>query len=220
MNLADGVRQSISEAFVDENILKRKNLYIRLYSQVKIILIDESKRAYGVEVTYGDSNTTSLIKASTEVICSAGSFNSPQLLMVSGIGDPELLKKFNIPVILENSEVGKNLQDGVSFQLNKPNYSSNPKARMPWVIKPLLKFIFKKEGMMTETHTDIVGIYLSDIAKKNGETIPDMQLLFVPTLEKKTGYMIFHHIENGGFTIVVILLKQEEKARLLFRVMT
>ena len=79
----------------------------------KIIL--EGKKAVGVQYTKG-LNTTQVF-AKKEVILSAGSFQSPQLLMLSGIGDVSDLKKHGITISHELKGVGKNLQDHLFYPI-------------------------------------------------------------------------------------------------------
>ncbi|XP_078040734.1 uncharacterized protein LOC144471980 [Augochlora pura] len=117
-----GSRCSTAKAFLRPARL-RKNLHIAMHSHVTKILIDpKSKRTYGVEFVRNDK--VFRIRAKKEVIVSAGSVNSPQLLMLSGIGPREELKQHGIPVI-QNLMVGHNLQDhvglgGLTFMVNQP----------------------------------------------------------------------------------------------------
>jgi choline dehydrogenase len=71
--------------------------------------------AIGVQVSNNDSAEIIQYYARKEVIVSAGALQSPQLLLVSGVGPAETLKKFGIPVIADRPGVGKNLQDHVFF---------------------------------------------------------------------------------------------------------
>ena len=73
-------------------------------------VVVENDKAVGVEYGSGKSRKT-LIKAGKEVILSAGAFNSPQILMLSGIGDPDELVKHQIQAIKHLPGVGKNLHD-------------------------------------------------------------------------------------------------------------
>jgi len=70
---------------------------------------DGSLAATGVEVQHHGARY--VVKAKREVILSAGSFQSPQLLEQSGIGDPDILRQLGIPCVLENLNVGNNLQE-------------------------------------------------------------------------------------------------------------
>ena len=109
--IKDGKRASGAAAFLTP-VLKRKNLTVTTKSQVTKINF-EGKIAVGLSYTKG--NKTQTVKAHKEIIVSAGAFQSPQLLMVSGIGDPEELKAHNIPCIHALPGVGKNLQDHVFY---------------------------------------------------------------------------------------------------------
>ncbi len=98
-------------------VVKQSNLAAK-------ILFDENKRAVGVECWEGqhlygadpnasESNTYEVKKyyCSREVILAGGAFNSPQLLMLSGVGPAEHLKQFGIPLVADRQGVGTNLQD-------------------------------------------------------------------------------------------------------------
>ncbi|XP_056642972.1 glucose dehydrogenase [FAD, quinone]-like [Diorhabda sublineata] len=104
----DGVRYNAAKAFLGK-VKERPNLFTSLHSFVNKILIDPStKTATGVEVKIGGKILK--LKAKKEVILSAGSINSPQILMLSGIGPKEHLESLNIKV-LKDAPVGYNLED-------------------------------------------------------------------------------------------------------------
>ncbi|XP_050520136.1 glucose dehydrogenase [FAD, quinone] [Daktulosphaira vitifoliae] len=118
-----GYRCSTAKAFL-RPIRLRRNLHVALWSHVTRVLIDpESKRAYGVEFVRGGKKKTVL--ASREVILSAGAINTPQLLMLSGIGPEDHLRSLDIPVIHHSPGVGENLMDhpavgGIVFKIDYP----------------------------------------------------------------------------------------------------
>nr|AEB91339.1 salicyl alcohol oxidase paralog 1 [Chrysomela lapponica] len=118
--LRRGLRCSSEKAFL-RPIRKRRNVKILTGSRVVRILIDpRTKRAYGVQ--YFRNGDTHFAFANKEVVLSAGSLNSPQLLMLSGIGPKGHLESHGIPVI-QNLSVGKTMYDhpsypGVIFKLN------------------------------------------------------------------------------------------------------
>ena len=87
-------------------------MYVALNAQVGRILVDENLSVSGVEVRI--NNQILAIKSKREVILSGGSVNSPQILMNSGIGPEDHLRKMGIPVI-KNLPVGQNLQDHIFF---------------------------------------------------------------------------------------------------------
>ncbi|XP_046414126.1 glucose dehydrogenase [FAD, quinone]-like [Neodiprion virginianus] len=116
-----GSRCSTGKAFLRPARL-RKNLNVAMHSHVTRVLVDPtSKRTYGVE--FLRDGKLHRIRATKEVIVSGGSVNSPQILMLSGIGPREDLIQHNIPVI-QDLRVGYNLQDhvglgGLTFMVNQ-----------------------------------------------------------------------------------------------------
>lgn len=108
-NTLKGRRHSAYRAYIEPIRSQRKNLHIVTLARVTKVLIDpETKQAYGVRLLY--RNTLYTIKASKEVILSAGAFNSPQLLMLSGIGPRDNLQDIGVPIIKE-LPVGKRMYD-------------------------------------------------------------------------------------------------------------
>uniref|UniRef100_A0A8D9E6E0 Glucose dehydrogenase [FAD, quinone] n=2 Tax=Cacopsylla melanoneura TaxID=428564 RepID=A0A8D9E6E0_9HEMI len=118
-----GYRCSTAKAFLSP-VKMRKNLHVALYSHVTRILIDQkSRRAYGVEYIRNGKKAT--VYAKKEVVLSAGALNSPQLLMLSGIGPHDHLSELGIPVVHDLPGVGQNLQDhiavgGIVFTVDYP----------------------------------------------------------------------------------------------------
>lgn len=124
-----GSRCSTSKAFL-RPIRDRENLHIVTFAYVTRILFNEDKRAVGVQ--FDRLGVTDVVFANREVIISAGSINTPQLLMLSGIGPKSHLESLDISV-LADLPVGDNLQDhiypgGVHFTIN--NVSSIVQRRM------------------------------------------------------------------------------------------
>ncbi|XP_044272488.1 glucose dehydrogenase [FAD, quinone] [Tribolium madens] len=110
--MRNGMRCSASKAFL-KPVLHRPNLHISIKTRVTKILIDpNTKQAYGVEFLKNRRKFTVLVKK--EVILSAGSINSPHLLMLSGVGPQKDLTRVGIPV-LQNLKVGYNLQDHMAM---------------------------------------------------------------------------------------------------------
>lgn len=96
--LDEGRRQTCSKAFLTP-VRDRKNLYVITSTRANKILF-EGKRAVGVQITLSN-NETAEVRATKEVILSTGTMVSPQLLMLSGIGPKEHLKKLGIPVLVD-----------------------------------------------------------------------------------------------------------------------
>ena len=99
-----GERWSAAKGYLTP-ILSRKNLTIESNAHVSRILFD-GKKVTGVEFIQNKQPVK--VTATREVILSGGAVNSPQTLLLSGIGDPELLKRFDIPVVAELKGGGKN----------------------------------------------------------------------------------------------------------------
>lgn len=105
-----GGRMSTNRAFIRPIRKKRKNLTVITEAHVTRVLI-EKNHAVGVEFQYKNKMRT--VMARKEVILSAGSLNSPKILMLSGIGPKRHLEKMNIAVV-KDLAVGRNLQDHVT----------------------------------------------------------------------------------------------------------
>jgi choline dehydrogenase len=119
LNPADGIRSSSESSFLNE-ALQNSSLTVYVMTQAMKILF-QGALATGVAVVSQGQNYT--LNARKEVIISAGVFHSPQLLMVSGIGPPATLAKFNIPVISSLIGVGQNMKDscnigGITYPIN------------------------------------------------------------------------------------------------------
>ncbi len=114
---------------------KHPNLRLELNALATRVLLDENNRALGVEYLHGERlyrahfqpspgpGERRTICASKEVILAGGAFNSPQLLMLSGIGPREVLERFGIPVRVDLPGVGRNLQDRYEIAVvNRMNF--------------------------------------------------------------------------------------------------
>jgi choline dehydrogenase len=110
MNIAaDGTRVSAARAFLRPN-LGRRNLTLLLNANATKVVF-EGDRAAGVEIVTGDAVRS--VRATREVILAAGAIHSAQLLMLSGVGDSEELRRLGIRPVADLRGVGKNLQDHV-----------------------------------------------------------------------------------------------------------
>ncbi|XP_002056951.3 glucose dehydrogenase [FAD, quinone] [Drosophila virilis] len=108
-NTLKGRRHSAFRAYIEPVRQRRNNLHILTMARVTRVLIDDAtKSAYGVELLHGGRHYQ--VRARKEVILSAGAFNSPQLLMLSGIGPEDNLRAIGVPVV-QALPVGKLLYD-------------------------------------------------------------------------------------------------------------
>lgn len=107
MSVRNGVRSSTANAYL-KPALSRPNLQLQMHALTTRVIM-EGKRAVGVE--YRQRGKTHRVRARREVILSASAFNSPKLLMLSGIGPAEHLRKHGVEVVHDLPGVGQNLQD-------------------------------------------------------------------------------------------------------------
>ncbi len=108
----NGERWSAARGYIHPFMGKRSNLRVETKAHATRILFD-GKRAVGVE--YRQGNETKQLRARREVILSSGAFQSPQLLMLSGVGDAARLQKHGIASVHHLPGVGQNLQDHPDF---------------------------------------------------------------------------------------------------------
>jgi choline dehydrogenase len=118
--LADGIRSSVSRCYITP-VRHRKNLTVITRAVVTKIIV-QGGRAVGIEYEEGGQKKT--LRAKKEVILCGGAFNSPHLLQVSGIGDPDHLRQAGIKLEHALPGVGRNLQDhvgcGLKVRITKP----------------------------------------------------------------------------------------------------
>ena len=170
-----GQRMSSSRAYLWP-IRGRSNLKIVKNAIVTRILI-KNKKAYGVE--YLKSGNTVKVAALREVILSAGSINSPQLLQLSGIGPKEVLESVSVRLIHDSPAVGKNLQDhlGVSYFYKSKVPTLNDQLR-PVLGKIFqgLRYILTRTGPLSLSVNQSGGF----IKTREGLNKPNIQLYFSP----------------------------------------
>ncbi|RZC32593.1 GMC oxred N domain containing protein [Asbolus verrucosus] len=177
---SEGKRLSAARAFL-HSVNHRPNLRILTEAFVTKLLINrETKEAYGVEYErFGVSNR---VGASKEVILSAGTFGSPQLLILAGIGPKEHLEELGIPV-LKNLQVGRNLQDhfaflGLSFSTNQYVTHHFSQLLNPYNI---LNFYINGMGPLTGLGGAQAIAYIKTSQSKEPADDPDIELLFIGT---------------------------------------
>jgi choline dehydrogenase len=203
-------RHSTAAAFL-KPALRRPNLTVKTNTMVKRIII-ENGRATGVEAQTAHSNSER-INCSREVILSAGAIQSPQILMLSGIGDPTELKRVGIDVLMALPGVGKNLQDhfwtGVSADATMPTGNSLLK---PWnMTKALIQYLLFKKGPLGNSPLEANAFIRSDM----GMNRPDIQFHFVPLGISNDYSTDIYNMETfskkDGIGILAILLHPESK---------
>ncbi|MBD2524709.1 GMC family oxidoreductase [Nostoc sp. FACHB-133] len=176
LTVKEGKRHSTAAAFLVP-ILDRPNLTVQTGALVTRLLFDGT-RAVGVE--YLREGMLHQVRVNQEVIVSAGSFDSPKLLMLSGIGDAAQLQAMGISVVVDLPGVGQNLQDHIVVPI-------------PYEATGDLHTAISSNG--------IAEAVLFLHSEGNLEAAPDLELIFGPILWAPPGYP-----NSGlGFTGLVIL---------------
>jgi choline dehydrogenase len=177
VTIHNGRRWSAATAYLTP-ILARKNLTIESNAHVSRVLF-EGRRTVGVEFVQNKEKKQA--RASREVILSGGAVNTPQVLLLSGLGDPAILKRFDIGVVMDLKGVGKNLQDhldcSIQYESTQPItlYSqSNPLS----ALKTGLQYILFKTGLAAGQGLES-GAFLK--SRPDLET-PDLQYHFIAAL--------------------------------------
>ena len=172
-NIYKGRRVSASTAYLQPAV-NRKNLKVQTRSLVTRLLF-EGRRVAGI--AYERGGTRHEIFAAREVILAGGAINTPQLLMLSGIGPADRLGERSIPVRVDLSGVGKNLQDhisaGVSFQRTSPSPFVT-QMRYDRVAISVLRAYFLGTGPATQYPVGHMAFLKTDSIRD----VPDIQLLF------------------------------------------
>lgn len=209
-NIKKNKRFSAADAFL-RPAMKRKNLTVKTNARVKRILIENGK-AVGVEVasSYAKSER---INCNKEVLLSAGAIQSPQLLMLSGIGDPNELKRVGIDVLVALPGVGKNLQDhfwsGVTVETNIPSANALLK---PWnKTKAILQHLLFKKGPLGNSPLEANAFIQLD----KEATRPDIQYHFAPIGVAQDYSTDIYDLKTfpftNGMSIMSILLHPESR---------
>jgi choline dehydrogenase len=165
-----GARWSAADAFL-RPALRRRNLRL-ITSATACRVLFEGKRAVGVEFMHGNSRR--VIRARREVVLCAGTVNSAQLLLLSGIGDHSKLHRHGIEPVYHAPEVGENLRDHLlaylGFAVDGDTLFDAAKRRHA------LNFRFRRRGMLTSPSGEAYGFTRSDPAL----ALPDIELFFGP----------------------------------------
>ena len=169
-NIANGRRASTAVAYV-EPARRRGNLEL-LSEAIAARIVIEGSRARGVEIVKDGVRET--IWAEREIILCGGTVNSPQLLMLSGIGPVDHLSRFEIPIVVDAPEVGRNLQNHPSYALRFA--CSQPvtayKYMNPRVALGIgLRYALSRGGTLGESYVATGGYMRSDAALAVSDTI-------------------------------------------------
>ncbi len=205
-----GLRVSSAKAYL-RPARHRSNLRIVSGTHVSSILFDDHNVANGVRICRGGNRAE--IRARHGVVLAAGVINSPQLLMLSGIGPAEQLKEHGLPVRKNLGEVGRNLCDHFGVRVVpriEPPVSVNSDFRRPWrFLVYALQYAVLREGPLT-----MGGAHAGAFFAPCGDSRPTMQVNFLPLSVKGSGWN-FHSF--SAVTANVCQLRPASKGQVTLR---
>lgn len=202
-----GVRESAATAFL-RPVRRRPNLTVLTRAEVTRVVVDDG-RATGVE--YRRRGRLHTARARREVILSAGAFNSPRLLLLSGIGPADELREVGIEPVHDLPGVGKNLHDQlevyITAETTEPiSYTGEDRAlRMLW---HGINWTFFRSGPATATVTEGGAFVRSapDVEQ------PDIQLHMLPVLVVwKDGARSAEKVSGHGITILACAIRPKSR---------
>lgn len=206
-----GRRYSSATAFL-KPVRHRKNLKVIMGAQVRRVLIDDNKKAYGV--SYRRAGRDVVAKYDCEAILSAGALGSPKILMHSGIGPASLLSKHNIDVIRDAPQIGQNLMEHPAVYLTAKTKTKSLNAaahplRLPFV---LADWLLRGRGPASAAAAAAQVLCHS----RDGLIAPDIQLLLTPAIfsydaiKKKAKIL-----PENGISIAALILQPESRGRVV-----
>ncbi|MEG4593873.1 GMC family oxidoreductase N-terminal domain-containing protein [Microcoleus sp. F8_C2] len=187
LTVKDGKRHSVAAAFLVP-ILDRPNLTTQTGALATRLLF-EGTRAIGVE--YLHNGAIHQVRVNREVILCGGAFDSPKLLMLSGIGNAEELRSLNIPVVVDLPGVGQNLQDHLSVSVAHQSTQH---------LQPALTSNIAEPGLFLHTEGRL-------------DTAPDLQFFSAPILWVSPAYAR----EGPGVTITACVTNPQSRGSLKLR---
>lgn len=195
VTIRHGRRQSTAAAYL-RPVQDRPNLRVLTRAEATQLLI-RGNRAMGAAVQHGADLIQ--VEATRETLLAGGVFNSPKLLMLSGIGPAEHLRALGIELLLDRAEIGQNLRDHVSYRMN---YACTRPVTAYAHTRPLraaaavLRYALRRDGILASTSFPTGGFFRSH----DDLEIPDMQMGLAMGLLPEGGRML---PEREGFTVTV-----------------
>ena len=175
MTVHAGRRWSTANAYL-KPALRRTNLAVRTGSLASR-LVAEGRRITGVRYRLGASDVTALARRA--VVVAAGPINSPQILLLSGVGPGEELRALGIPIVHDLPGVGRNLQDHLEFYFQ---VACTQPITLFRVMNPFAKalvgarWLLRRDGLGATNHFESCGF----IRSRAGVRYPDIQFHFLP----------------------------------------
>lgn len=181
----NGQRLSSYRAFLHPH-LSRKNLTVITDSEVCELVLDRND-VTGVRIRKSGESETIVLTANKEVILSAGAIGSPHILMKSGIGPEEDLKRAGIKMLVNLPGVGKNLQDHLDglVTVRSPSSLTLGFSVKAWksILSAPMKYFLRKKGWLSTNYVEAGGFS----STKFSENLPDIQFHFVPGYRSHRG---------------------------------
>ncbi|MFR9749480.1 GMC family oxidoreductase [Nocardia sp. 004] len=201
VNQRGGRRWSTADAYLRPAI-RRSNLTVRTAAQATRVLFD-GIRAVGVE--YLQDGNIRTVTARREVVLCGGAINSPQLLMLSGIGDRDELTRHGIQVRHHAPDVGANLQDHLAASIGY----SVPGDSLFTAEEPrqLLAYLIRHRGMLTSNLGEAYGF----VRSRPDLDLPDLELLYAPAPFYYEG---LQEATEHGVTLAAVLLRPHSRGRI------
>jgi choline dehydrogenase len=214
-NFAHGRRQTTARTFLNP-VRNRTNLRVEVNAEVSRILFD-GRRVVGVE--YAKGGLKSVARARREVILAAGSFNSPKLLLLSGVGKPPALAEHGITSIADLPGVGENLQEHVNVSV--ANECTQPVSlarmtRLHTISWAMLQGIVFKRGQVVQSPLEAGGFF----STRPDAPAPEFQCVFVPFFPNGPIRMQMPwapKLEGHSYYIVAWLNRPKSRGRLWLR---
>ena len=206
LTIKDGKRWSASAAYLHPILGKRANLSLEIGAQTTRILV-ENGRAIGVE--FVQAGQTRQVYADAEVLLSAGAVQSPHILQLSGIGDPDRLQAAGVKTVHPLKGVGENLQDHLDVILSwetpnvKTAYSHSTGLNR---ITTGLSYVLLGQGFGRQNFLE-AGAFLKSRPDLDR---PDLQLHCVLAIMKDHGKQ---SVPKDGFSVHVCQLRPESRGR-------
>jgi choline dehydrogenase/4-pyridoxate dehydrogenase len=210
MTIHKGRRCSGASAYL-KPVLDRPNLTLVTGALASRVVIEKG-RAVGVE--YRRDGSSTIARASREVLLAGGVVNSPQLLMLSGIGDPADLAQHGIKAVADLPGVGKQLQDHLSVGIEysrKGTGSMHHKMRFDRIAPDILRSYFLGTGFAT----DLPSGWTAFLKTRRASELPDVQILFRATPIGAGPYLApFKQPYADAFACRAVMLRPESRGHL------
>lgn len=237
-SIRDGLRCSTAKGYL-RPVRHRQNLHISLNTMVEKILIKpDTKEAYGV--LFSKQDRKYVVFASKEVILTAGAVQSPQILMLSGVGPEDHLRELEIDVIHHSPGVGENLQDhiasgGGNYLITNPVSNDSLSIIVPKVMQvdSIRNFAFNHRGPLYAMPACEIMAFINTKYQDPQEDWPDVQFFMASFADSSDGGMfgkrasgisddyyaeVYEQILfKDAFMILPLLMRPKSRGKILLR---